>query len=68
MNTTIPRLLHALSAVEGGLSQHTIVTAMSPPALHLCTAAMHEGGHGGHCALDRFIRGPEGPVDWGSAW
>ena len=67
-NTTMPRMLRALSSILEDLSKHTIVTAIGEVAQRMCGDVMRSGGHLAHCAMEQHMRGPDGPVDWGTSW
>ena len=64
----MPRMLQALSGLQPDLSKHTIITAIGGLAWRLCGSVMNNGGHEGHCALDKNLVAPDGPVGWGSDW
>ena len=67
-DTTMPRMLQALSGVQPDLSKHVIITAIGGLAWRLCGSVMNNGGHEGHCALDKYLKAPDGPVSWGTNW
>ena len=61
-------MLQALSGVQPDLSSHTIITAIGGLAWRLCGSVMNNGGHEGHCALEKHLIPTDGPVSWGTDW
>ena len=62
-NTTMPRMLGALSSIPGDLSKHTSITTIGEAAQHICSDVMHAGSHLAHCALEQHMGGPDSLVD-----